>query len=129
MTDRLDPKLNPFLIVRPILNIETNRIESGYETVVQVCDDPDNWTEEVIDVLIFRATINATLRTDYTVKVNDQIWASFSSNRSSDQEVAYFLQSTQTLAGLRECENTEFYNEAQAKAIEVARATFAGDFE
>jgi hypothetical protein len=129
MTDKLDPKLNPFLIVRPILNIETNKILNGQETVVQVVADLDDQEECQVDMIRFSASVNATLRTDYCVRVNDQIWASFSSNRGADSLVAYFLQSTQTLAGLREKDNAEYYSEAKNKAMEIARATFAGDFE
>lgn len=125
----LDPKLNPFLIVRPILNIETNKILNGQETVVQVVADLDDWEEDQVDMIRFSASVNATLRTDYCVRVNDQIWASFSSNRGADELVAYFLQSTQTLAGLREKDNAEYYSEAKNKAMDIARATFAGDFE
>ena len=124
-----DPKLNPFLIVRPILDITTNKIDNGQETIVRLVDDLDDWEESQVDTVRFVAEVNATLRTGYTVWVNDQIWARFDSRGTCNaQEQAWFLQSTQTLASLREEASMVRFEDKKAEMLTTAKATFAGSF-
>ena len=124
-----DTKLNPFLIVRPILDISTDKIDNGQQTIVLVVDDLDDWEESQVDTVRFVAEVNATLRTCYTVWVNDQIWARFDSRGTCNaQEQAWFLQSTQTLASLREEASAGRHQDKKSLMLGVAKATFAGSF-
>ena len=114
-------ELNPFLITRDIVDVETADVGNGKETTVYVRADD----HELLPIR-YRATINSMLLTSYEVLLDDKIWYSFDSNRGNEKEVRWFLQATTNLAERRTTKEMESYEAQKQVTAALAHQVFAG---
>ena len=114
-------ELNPFLITRDIVDVETDDVGNGKETTVYVRTDDNRLLP-----IRYRATINSMLVTSYEVLLDDKIWYSFDSQRGNEKEVRWFLAATINLAEQRTDKEMRSYEDQKKVTADLAHQVFAG---
>ncbi len=118
---RMPLELNPFLITRDIVDVETDDVGNGKETTVYVRTDDNRLLP-----IRYRATINSMLNVSYEVLLDDKVWYSFDGGRGNEKEVRWFLAATTNLAEHRTDKEMQSYEDQKKATAELAHQVFAG---